>query len=148
MWEVPPSPVSSGAFLTTATITSFPTPTLLDGGHHSCILGQLVYLQFCEGLPFHPSALRVPCPLCYLSFFCCCLLFSLVFSLFSLGWGQSSQGAMLMWPRVFCGSTACCLVLLVVCFSQASRSWPLAVREPSWFLRLTWSGDAMHGLGV
>jgi hypothetical protein len=36
----------------------------------------------------------------------------------------------------------------VICFSQANRSWHLVAREPSWFLHLTWSGDAMHGLGV
>jgi hypothetical protein len=29
--------------------------------------------------------------------------------------GQSVQCAMLIWPRVVCGSTACCLAHLVVC---------------------------------
>jgi hypothetical protein len=79
-------------------------------------------------------------------FYCCCLLFS--FFSFSLGGGLSVQGAMLSWPRVVCGSTACRLDHLVVCFFQAGRSWSLVVQEPSWFLRLTWSGDAMRGLGV
>jgi hypothetical protein len=38
--------------------------------------------------------------------FCCyCLLFS--FFLFFPGWGQCFQGAMLIWPRVVCGSTMC-----------------------------------------
>jgi hypothetical protein len=32
--------------------------------------------------------------------------------------------------------------------AKQGRSWHLAVWEPSWFLCLTWSGDAMHGLGV
>jgi hypothetical protein len=36
-------------------------------------------------------------------------------SLFSLGGGQSVQGAMLIWPRVVCGSTTCRLAHLVVC---------------------------------
>jgi hypothetical protein len=53
-------------------------------------------------------------------FFLAAFLFSLFFSLFfPLGGGQSVQGAMLIWPRVVCGSTICCLAHLVVCFSQA-----------------------------
>jgi hypothetical protein len=87
-----------------------------------------------------PSLLRVFC--------CCCLIFSLVFSLFSLGWGQSVQRAMLICPRVVCGSTVWHLAHLVVCFFRAGRSWRLAAWEPSWFLRLTWSGDAIHRQGV
>jgi hypothetical protein len=55
-----------------------------------------------------------------LSFFFSCLLFSLVFSLFSLGGYQSVQRAMLIFSRVVCGSTACHLAHLVVCFSQAN----------------------------
>jgi hypothetical protein len=90
-----------------------------------------------QGVP--PSLLHV--------FFCCCL-FSLFFFSFYPGWGQSVQGAMLIWPRVVCGSTACCLAHLVVCFSWASKSWHLEEQKPSWFLRLTWCGDAMHGVGV
>jgi hypothetical protein len=81
--------------------------------------------------------------------FFCCSLFSLVFFFsFSLGGGQSFQGAMMIWPRVVCVSTVCHLAHLVECFYRASRSWRLAAREPSWFLCLLWSGDAMRGLGV
>jgi hypothetical protein len=76
------------------------------------------------------------------------LLFIQFFSLFSLGGGQSVQGAMLIWPRVVHGSTVCCLAHLVVCFSRAGRSWHLAAWKPSWFLCLPWSGDAMCLLGV
>jgi hypothetical protein len=47
------------------------------------------------------------------------LLFSLFFSLFFLGGGRSVQRAMLIWPRVVCGSTVCRLAHLLVCFSQA-----------------------------
>jgi hypothetical protein len=75
-----------------------------------------------------PSLLRV-------FFFSAACLFRLVFSLFSLGGGQSVQGAMLIWPRVVCGSTVYCLAHLVVCFSQ-SRSWRLEAQEPFWFLCL------------
>jgi hypothetical protein len=70
------------------------------------------------------------------------------FSLFSLGGVWSVQGAMLTWPRVVCGSTTFRLGHLMVCFSQASRSWHLVAWEPSWFLHLMWSGDAMSGLGL
>jgi hypothetical protein len=40
---------------------------------------QLIYLQFCEGFPSPPLALRAPHPLCYMSFCCYCLLFSFSF---------------------------------------------------------------------
>jgi hypothetical protein len=104
---------------------------------------QFVYLQFCEGLPLpHSSELRAPCLLCYVSF-CCCL-----FSFFPEWGGQFVQGAMLIWPRVVYGSTACHLAHLVVCFSRAGRSWHLVMWEPAWFLCLMWSGEAMRWLGV
>jgi hypothetical protein len=56
--------------------------------------------------------------------------------------------SLLMWPRVVCGSTTCHLAHLVVCVSWAGRSWHLAAREPSWFLHLPSSGDAMCRLRV
>jgi hypothetical protein len=37
------------------------------------------------------------------------------FLFFSLGRGRSVQGAMLIWPRVVCGSTVCRLAHPVVC---------------------------------
>jgi hypothetical protein len=43
------------------------------------------------------------------------LLIIQFFFLFSLDGGRSVQGAMLIWPRVVCGSTSCCLAHLVVC---------------------------------
>jgi hypothetical protein len=76
------------------------------------------------------------------------LFIQFVLSLFSLSGGQSVQGAMLIWPKVVCGSTACCLAHLVVCVSRAGKKWCLVAWEPSWFLCLLWSGDAMRGLGV
>jgi hypothetical protein len=93
-----------------------------------------------------PLVFRVPHPLCYMSFvvvYCC-----LFFSLFSLCGGQSVQGTMLIWRRVVCGSTTCRLAHVVVCFSGAGRNWCVAAWEPSWFLYLTWSGDAMPGMGM
>jgi hypothetical protein len=47
-----------------------------------------------------------------------CVFFVVVYysvSLFSLGGGRSVQEAMLIWPRIVCGSTACRLAHLVVC---------------------------------
>jgi hypothetical protein len=133
----------------TATVTSFPIPRLLGGGHHSCLLRPAYLITVLWGIaPPHSSEHRAPCPLCYMSFCCCCCLSVWFYFLFSLGGGQSVQGAMLIWPRVVCGSTLCCLAHLVVCFSRASRSWCLAAWEPSWFLHLTWSGDAVCGLGL
>jgi hypothetical protein len=143
-----PSPPLQWSFPHTATFTSFPAPRLLGGCATPAFSGQLVYLLSREGLPLTPLVLGGPRPLCYVSFFVVVYYSVWVFSLFSLGGGQSIQGAMLIWPRVVCGSTMCRLAHLVVHFSQASRSCHLAAREPSWFLHLTWSGDAMRGLGV
>jgi hypothetical protein len=63
------------------------------------------------------------------------------FPLFSLGGDQSVQGDMLIYhvPVSSPGDLH---------FLKQSGSWCLAARELSWFLHLTWSGDAMHGLGV
>jgi hypothetical protein len=113
-------------------ITSFPTPRLLVGGCHSCLLRLACLFIVLWGIS--------PSPLCGV------LFIIHFFSLFSLGGGQSVQGAMLIWSKVVCGSTSCLLAQLVVCFSLASRSWHLVVLEPSWFLHLPWSGDAMSGL--
>jgi hypothetical protein len=104
LWSFPP----------TATFTSFPNPGSWACAATPAFSRRLVYLQFFEGLLLPPSlALRAPCPLCYVSF-CCCCLFSFFFP-FSLCGGQSVQGAMVIWPRVVCGSTTCCLAHLVVC---------------------------------
>jgi hypothetical protein len=84
---------------------------LLGVCHHSCLLQPAC----CEGFPLPPSSvLRAPCPLCYVSFLLLLLIIQFFF-LFSLGGGWSVQGAMLIWPRVVCGSTACHLAQLVVC---------------------------------
>jgi hypothetical protein len=143
-----PSPLSTGTLLTTL-LQAFPLQGCWAGDATPAFSGQLVYLQFCEGLPLpHSLELRAPHPLCCLSFCCCCLLFRFFFSFFPWVGVSLSRGAMLIWPRVVCGSTACHLAHLVICVSQAGRSWRLAAWEPSWFLYLTWSGDAMRGLGV
>jgi hypothetical protein len=88
---------------------------------HSCLLWPACFLQFREGFPL-PLLWRSGCPALFATcLFCYCLLFS--FS-FSLGGGQSVQGAMLIWPRVACESTACHLAQLVVCVFPSR--WVLA----------------------
>jgi hypothetical protein len=118
-----PSPLSGGMCHTLAVMGSLPLSKHTGGGGTTPTIScQLVYLQFEWGVPFpYCLELRAPHPLCYVSFFffAACLLFSLFFSLFSLSGGQSVQRAMLIWPRVVCGSTTCHLAHLVVCFSQA-----------------------------
>jgi hypothetical protein len=54
-------------------------------------------------------------------FFSSCLfIIQFVFFSFFPGWGgQCFQRAILICPRVACGSTMCRLAHLVVCFSQA-----------------------------
>jgi hypothetical protein len=86
-----------------------------------------------------PPLLRSGCPTLFaMCLFCCyCSLFSFFF-LFSLGGGRSVQVAMLIWPRVVCGSTAYHLAHLVVYIFQAVWALPSGGNlGPSWFLHLT-----------
>jgi hypothetical protein len=102
MWEVglPPSPVE---FSSHRHFYKLSHSWLLGGCRCSC---WLVYLQFREGFPLPPSsALKAPHPLCYMSFLLLLLIIQFFF-LLSLGGGSSVQGALLIWPRVVCGSTA------------------------------------------
>jgi hypothetical protein len=116
---------------------------------HSCLLRPACLFIVLWGIASPPLFRALGTP----SLFGTCLVvvvvvYSVFFSVFSLGGGQSVQGATLTWPRVVCGSTPCRLAHLVVYLFWAGRSWHLAVREPSWFPSLPWSRDAMHGLGV
>jgi hypothetical protein len=63
------------------------------------------------------------------------------FPFFSLGGGQSVQGAMLIY-HVLLSSPGDLHV------PKQSGSWHLVAWEPSWFLHLSWSRDAVRGLGV
>jgi hypothetical protein len=101
------------SFPPTATFTSFPAP--------GC-WAVLPLLPSPAGLFIYSSMRDFPSPplrcsgrpaLFAMCLFCCyCLLF---WVFFSLGGGRSVQGAMLIWPRVVCGSTTCRLAHLVVC---------------------------------
>jgi hypothetical protein len=95
-----------------------------------------------------PTLQSSGCPALFATCLFVVLFIQFFFSLFSLDGVQSVQGSMLIWPRVVCGSIACRLAHLEVCFSRAGRSWHLAAWEPSWFLCLTGSGDAIRGVGV
>jgi hypothetical protein len=107
------SSLSCGVFLPLSLLQAF---LILVAGHVLpllCFSGQLVYLQFCEGFLSPPLVLSAPHPLCYMSFFFVIAYYSVF--LFTLGGGQSVQGAMLIWPRVVCGGIVYCLAHLVVC---------------------------------
>jgi hypothetical protein len=91
---------------------------LLGGATPPAFSGGLFIYSSVSGCPSHPSVLRAPHPLCYMSFLLLLLIFQ--FFLFSLCGGQSVWGAMLIWPRVVCGSSMCHLAHLVVCVFPSS----------------------------
>jgi hypothetical protein len=113
-----PSSLSSGAFLTPPLLQAFPLQGCWAVATTPAFSGQLFYLQFHEGLPLPPLQCS-GCPTLFTtSFVVVVVVYSVwFFSLFSLGGGQFVQGAMLIWPRVVCGSTTCHLAHLVVCVS-------------------------------
>jgi hypothetical protein len=55
---------------------------------------------------------------------------------------------MLIWPRVVCGSTVVPLSSPWLCLPKPSGHGWLVARGSSWFLCLTWSGDALCQLEV
>jgi hypothetical protein len=103
---------------------------------------QLVYLQFHEGVPLPTSSLRAPCPLCYITFFVVVYYSVWFFSSFSLSGGWSVQGAMLIWPRTVCWSTACRLAHLVVCV------FPSSLGAGVWRHRSPPGFSIYHGVGA
>jgi hypothetical protein len=107
LWSFPP----------TAIFTSFPTPGCWVGATTPAFSSWLVYLQFHGGFPLPPfSTQGAPPSLLYVFF----VLAYYSVSLFSLGGDRSVQGAMLIWPRIVCGSTRCRLAHLVVCIFPSS----------------------------
>jgi hypothetical protein len=104
LWSFPP----------TAAFTSFPVPGCWACAAAPGFSGRLVYLQFCEGLPL-PPLWHSGRPALFASVFFLLLSITQVFFLFSRGGGQSVQRAMLIWPKIVCGSTASCFTHLVVC---------------------------------
>jgi hypothetical protein len=139
LWSFPP----------TVTFTSFPAPGCWVGATTPAFSLWLVYLQFRDGFPL-PHLLcsgRLAFFATWL-FYCCCLLFSLIFFPFSPGWGSVCRGSYAdlaqgcLWEYHMPLSSRCALH-----HPNQSGSWRLAARELSWFLHLTWSEDAMRKLG-
>jgi hypothetical protein len=109
-----------------------------------------------EILSFTVIALPPPswgsgCP----ALFATCLFFSAAYLLlfflsffFSLGGVSLSRGLCWSGPGLSVGVRMLLSSPGGLCLPKQSGSWHLAVSETSWFLHLTWSGDAMHGLGV
>jgi hypothetical protein len=145
-WVFPPLLWS---FLPSATFTSFPTPGCWACAATPAFSGLACLFTVLWGIPLPASlVLRVPHPFCYVSLFLLLLITQFLF--FSLGGGRSVQGAMLIWPRIICGSTMLSLSSPCgPCLPKPSGCRCLAVAwGPSWFLHLTWSGDALRRLEV
>jgi hypothetical protein len=140
LWSFPPS----------ATLTSFPAPgcwARIPASARASPARPACLFTVPGRIPFpQSSALSAPHPLSHVS-----LLFLLLISqflFFSQGGGLSLQGAMLLWPRLVCGSTAVLLSLPCLRLPKPSGHGWLAARGPSLFLHLTWSGDSLCWLEV
>jgi hypothetical protein len=94
-----------------ATFTSFPTPGCWVCATAPALLPSPADLWRISPPYLFGTQSALPSLLCI--FFCYCLLFSFFF-LYSLGWGGSVKGAMLICPSVVCGSTMCRLAHIVV----------------------------------
>jgi hypothetical protein len=131
-------------FLPTATFTSFPTP-----GCWACAAAPAFssWLGFVRDFPSPPLQWSEHPTLFATCLFCCYYLFSF-FSFFPL-WGSVCPGGYAdlvqgyLWEYCVLFSSPCSLLL-----PKWSGHWCLMAREPSWFLHLTWSWDAICGLGV
>jgi hypothetical protein len=134
-WEVglPPSPVEFSSLHHSHKLS------------HSWLLG--AHPHFCPLQP-GPSCLftvpRIPLPLFGVqgappSLQCVFIVLIAYYSvsLFFLGGCWFVQGAMLIWPRVVCGSTAVPLSSPCPCLPKPSGLWRLVARGPSLFLHLT-----------
>jgi hypothetical protein len=100
-WEVglPPSPVD---FSSHHHVYKLSRSWLLGLCRHSCFSSRLVLRDF--PFPLFSSQDAPPTLLCV--FFVVIAYYSVFFFFFSWVGGRSVQGAMLIWPRVVCGSLA------------------------------------------
>jgi hypothetical protein len=128
LWSFPPS----------ATLTSFPTPGCwvhapAPTRASPARPGLFIYSPGKDSLPpiFSPQGAPP-------SFSCVFIVLIAYYSvsLFSPAGGQTVQGAMLLWPRLVCGSTAVPRSSPGPRLPKPSGSQQLAARGPSWFLRL------------
>jgi hypothetical protein len=117
---LPPSPVEFSTWQ--PLLQTLPTPRLLGGGRHSCLLWPacLFTVHVREGpSPTLQNSWSPALFAKYLFFSAACLLLSLFFSFF-LGQGSFCLGGYADLSQGVCGSTVCCLFAhLVVCISQA-----------------------------
>jgi hypothetical protein len=126
------------SFLPSAILTSFPAPVCWahapsPTGASPASPGLFIYSPGKESLPPLFSAQCAP-PSLQRVFIVLIAYYSV--SLCSPGGGRSVQGAMLIWPRVVCGSTTYCLAQLVLIFPSRLGVGDWRPRGPSWFLLL------------
>jgi hypothetical protein len=86
--------------------------------------------------PPHPALGTQCAPPSFPRVFYCSYCLLLSFSFFP-GWRSVCPGAMLIWPRVVCGSTAVPLSSPCLHLPKPSGGRQLVAQGPSWFLRLT-----------
>jgi hypothetical protein len=132
-------------------LQAFPSPSTL--GEVVPLLPSLAFLFIytSSGECPSPTLWSSGCPTLFAMclFFSCLFIIQFVFFSFFPGWGS-------ICPRGYADLAQGCL--LEYCMPLSSPGglllpsrigiWYLLVREPSWFLHLIWSGDAMRGLGV
>jgi hypothetical protein len=106
-WVFPPLLWS---FTPAIIFTSFPAPSCWACAAAPAFSSSLFTVLWGVAPP-PPLSLRVPHLLSYMSF----VVIPYYSGFFPLSGGQFVQGAMLIWPRVVCGSTTCGLAHLVVC---------------------------------
>jgi hypothetical protein len=141
---------SGGAFCMTGTVTSFPHSKVSGQGSPllPSLAGLFIYSSR-EGVPPTPALRSSGCPalfaVCLFFFSAACLLFSFFFYFFP-GWGSVCPGS---YADLSQGVPHAAYLLTWWSASPKQvRSWCLVAQEPSWFLCLTWCGDAMCGLRV
>jgi hypothetical protein len=132
-----PSHLACGVFLPPPLLQAF---LLLVAGRCSCSC--LLWLACLFTVPWGIAFLP---PLCYVSFLSLfiiqCLFFPWVGLVCAEGYADLAQGC--LWENCVLLSSLCGLPL-----PKQSGHWHLVARETRRFLCLTWSGNAMHGLGV
>jgi hypothetical protein len=149
MWEVglPPSPVE---FSSHCHFYKLSHSWLLACATAPAFSWWLVYLQFHEGFPLPPlfgAQGTLPSLLC--AFFVVIAYYSVFFSFF-LGWRSVSPGGYAdlaqgcLWEYCVLLSSPCVLHLP----KPSGCCCLVALQEPSWFLHLMCSGDAMRKLEV
>jgi hypothetical protein len=94
MWGGAPPPLSVGMCHTLVAVGCLPFSKHTGGSRATpAFSSQLIYLHFTWGSALPPFLeLRVPLPLCYMSFFFSCLFIIQGFFLFSLGGGSVCPG--------------------------------------------------------